>query len=1030
VKSASLNKLTNMRTKTFRTASLLLQFSIVAGYSAPIQNLTFTEVIKDVFVIDPSTKKETPAKAGDTLVPPNVLKTGADSRAELIAEDKTVTRVGSNTIFSVEANSRDVNLAQGSVLFHSPAGRGGGRIKSAGATASVLGTTLAVSANSDGGFKTSLLEGKGEVKDPKGGKVGLAAGQVTFAKPGGGLSPALNFDLKAQISNSKLVGGFSTPLASLAKIEAAVAVQQAKIAGGALTSTGMLIGDRPDTAFKVDAAIVDGQIRQAQTRREEQEKAAEETQTFYEVDPRYLARVVKTIQDSLGEPVLSTLVLAQPLEGGGVNQTAPASNIFIIDRTGRASLAPEIPNAIGGVPSNLPGNRQDTSVTYHALIANEISLTLNPKELGSLQNATIQTVRIGTDTLETRLTLATGLLPDWLTVGTVITGNDILPGTMVSSISNGVAILNQSPLKTVTGGAITAVEPAPFFLPMPLIDKVGGAILARQNLEFTGTIDFVGLDNIETHPDGFETGQTLLLSAGKTIKIAPGSMLVANTNLFEIYAGGSSFAGDLSLTLTPLGANETPVPLTLDRVALINRFPLDPDSKSNGTIRITAPEINLTDTLILGGSDSSEVAIESAGAISIQTASGALGDAANMEATSKLLVSLGFTNTKDLCIKAFKVGIQSESKTVTINGVSLYANDITLRGGDELKLSSVIIDPFDFQREQSLTASARNNVTIESGIISGQDRPQMIPAATSSRIYSDNANIIIKDTEFGSPSSPSTDTEPKTAFNAKALKGAITITSSVINADNVLINALELDPLKPEVVLFNGKSVTFEGVNIAPTDSDKGRIEVNSALDLTVSKGTTAQANSFKAYRIILDAKNNMTLRDLAVDHVSDANPTKFTARAGNDLTMDTVGLSKAAEVDLKAARDLDMANVRIDRAKTVSLDAQTLVLSDVHFNGTADVTLTSGAGVLSTPAGREQITKGWVNVLKNVTYGPHDLNKLSEQMSTHGSVTGTSVDKSPNAKPSQGIPADRFSAAVKDQFKVELPKLTIAVKK
>ncbi len=1004
-----------------------MQFSIAAGYSAPIQNLTFTEVIKDVFVIDPGTKKETPAKAGDTLVPPNVLKTGADSRAELVAEDKTVTRVGSNTIFSVEANSRDVNLAQGSVLFHSPAGRGGGRIKSAGATASVLGTTLAVSANSDGGFKTSLLEGKGEVKDPKGGKVGLVAGQVTFAKPGGGLSPALNFDLKAQISNSKLVGGFSTPLASIAKIEAAVAVQQAKIAGGALTSTGMLIGDRPDTAFKVDSAIVDGQIRQAQTRREEQEKAAEETQTFYEVDPRYLARVVKTVQDSLEEPVLSNLLLAQPLEGGGVNQTAPSSNIFIIDRTGRASLEPEIPNAIGGVPSNLPGNRQDTSITYHALIANEISLTLNPRELGTLQNANIQTVRIGTDTLETRLTLSSGLLPDWLTVGAVIAGKDILPGTMVSGISNGVAVLNQSPLQTITGGVITAVEPAPFFLPMPLIEKVGGAIVARQNLEFTGTIEFVGLDNIETHPDGYETGQTLLLSAGKTIKITPGSMLVANTSLFELYAGGSSFAGDLSLDLIKLGETETAVPFTLDRVALINRFPLNPDSKSNGTIRITAPEILLTDTLILGGSDSSEVAIESAGAVSIITSSGTLGSAADTEATSKLLVSLGFTNTKELCIKAFKVGIKSESKTVAINGVSLYANEITLRGGDELKLSSVIIDPFDFQREQSLTASALNNVTIESGLISGQESPQMIPAATSSTIYSDNADVIIRGTEFGSLSTPSTDTEPKTTFTAKALKGAITITSSVINADNVLIKTLEQDPLKPELVLFNGKSVTVEGVNIVPTDSDKGQIEVKSGLDLTVSKGNTGQANSFKAYRIILDAKNNMTLKDLAVDHVSDANPTEFTARAGTDLKMSTVGLSKAAKVDLQAFNELDMANVRIDRARTISLDARTLVLSDVHFNGNAEVvTLSSGAGVLSTPAGRDQITKGWINVLKNVTYGPHDLSKLSEQMLTHGSAISTSID----AKPSQGIPAEKFGAAVKDQFKVDLPNLKIAIKK
>lgn len=41
--------------------------------------------------------------------------------------------------------------------------RVGGNIKSAGATASVLGTTLIVGANQSGGFKVMLLEGKGQV---------------------------------------------------------------------------------------------------------------------------------------------------------------------------------------------------------------------------------------------------------------------------------------------------------------------------------------------------------------------------------------------------------------------------------------------------------------------------------------------------------------------------------------------------------------------------------------------------------------------------------------------------------------------------------------------------------------------------------------------------------------------------------------------------------------------------------------------------------------------------------------------------
>ncbi len=992
-----------MRITPFRTAFLLLSFSIVAGHSAPIQNLTFTEVIKDVFVIDPGTKKETPAKTGDKLVPPNVLKTGADSRAELVADDKTVTRVGSNTIFSVEANSRDVNLTQGSVLFHSPAGRGGGRIKSAGATASVLGTTLAVSANSDGGFKTSLLEGKGEVKDPKGGKVGLVAGQVTFAKPGGGLSPALNFDLRAQISSSKLVGGFSSPLASIAKIEAAVAVQQAKISGGALANTGLLIGDRPDAAFDVDSTIVDRQVNLAKARRIDQINAAKETKTFYEVDPRFIKSIVKTVHLSL-DPANKLTELGDTLPANYFflqDQTAPETNVFIIDRTGRASLEPEIPNAIGGVPANLPSSptsRLDSSVTYHALIANEIILNLAPPQLKTLQNASIQTSGIGTETQETRLTIAEGqLLPEWLKPGVLLTGNNLLPGTIVSSVQNNVALLNQSPLANITSGEIKGVEVPQFFLPIPLIEKVGGAMVARQNLDFTGAIEFVGIDNIETTPDGYETGQTLLLSAGRTIKITPGSMLVANTSLFEIYTGGSSFSADLSLALTPLGANESPVPLKLDRVALINKFPLDSASNSSGKIWITAPEIHLTDTLILAASKSEateippegknyQVFLQSAGNISLLTNAGTGADGGLTEATSKLLVTLGFTNVKDLCIKAFSVGIRSESKTVSLNGISLYTNDVTLFGGDELKLTSVVIDPFDFQREQTLTAEALNSVNINSGATLGEDRTRLIPAAISSLIESKNAGVTIENTEFGSPSDPASDTAPKTAFTATALKGAILLTASAINADTVL---------------FNGKLVTFEGVTIAPTDSDKGTIKVNSATDLNVSVKTNARASSFKAYEIVLDAKNNMTLNNLAVDHVNRSSANTFSATAVGQLEMARVGLSYA---------------------QTVALDAHTIVLENVSFKAGSNVTMTSHEGILSTPASIEGITKGWVNILPKgkgqidggVMYGLHDLHDLSTQTKNY---------------PNGGIPAKDFQKAVFAQFGTGLENLNLRKK-
>ena len=41
---------------------------------------------------------------------PDILKTGPQSRAELVAEDETVTRVGANTIFSFDPASRTIDL--------------------------------------------------------------------------------------------------------------------------------------------------------------------------------------------------------------------------------------------------------------------------------------------------------------------------------------------------------------------------------------------------------------------------------------------------------------------------------------------------------------------------------------------------------------------------------------------------------------------------------------------------------------------------------------------------------------------------------------------------------------------------------------------------------------------------------------------------------------------------------------------------------------------------------------------------------
>lgn len=202
--------------------------------AANLDRAVITEVVNHVRVIDVSTKARRAARVNEEFRAPNVLRTGADSRAEMVAADHTVTRVGSNTVFSFQRDSREMNLERGSVLFQSPSGRGGGVIHTAAASAAVLGTTMIVSATKAGTMKVMLLEGKGKVTVPDGKSVTLRAGQLAMVLPGGRLGPIFDFQLAMQVSASRLVGNFRAPLPSAPKITEQVRMQDRKIRNGEL----------------------------------------------------------------------------------------------------------------------------------------------------------------------------------------------------------------------------------------------------------------------------------------------------------------------------------------------------------------------------------------------------------------------------------------------------------------------------------------------------------------------------------------------------------------------------------------------------------------------------------------------------------------------------------------------------------------------------------------------------------------------------------------------------------------------------
>jgi len=206
----------------------------------------FTQVVNQVNVVSAADQSEHAAAVNDVFKMPDVIRTGASSRAEMVAEDKTITRVGANTVFSFDPAARTIGLQQGSVLFHAPHGKGGGTIHTASATASVLGTTIIVSATANGGFKVLDLEGTVKVQLPNGNIQTLNPGEMVFLLPGGGISPVIIFNLGDQVKGSLLVNGFNDPLPSIDLIDTEIARQLEEILKHHFENVGTPDGGNPD----------------------------------------------------------------------------------------------------------------------------------------------------------------------------------------------------------------------------------------------------------------------------------------------------------------------------------------------------------------------------------------------------------------------------------------------------------------------------------------------------------------------------------------------------------------------------------------------------------------------------------------------------------------------------------------------------------------------------------------------------------------------------------------------------------------
>ena len=123
-------------------AALTLSLLCGTGLSATVlKKAEVTAMINEVKLLEPGSG-ERGAKIKDVVEGKTGVKTGIKSRAELLFQDKTLTRLGANTLFSFSEGTRDLELENGTMLLQCPKGVGGAKIRTAAVTAAITGTTI------------------------------------------------------------------------------------------------------------------------------------------------------------------------------------------------------------------------------------------------------------------------------------------------------------------------------------------------------------------------------------------------------------------------------------------------------------------------------------------------------------------------------------------------------------------------------------------------------------------------------------------------------------------------------------------------------------------------------------------------------------------------------------------------------------------------------------------------------------------------------------------------------------------------
>lgn len=184
----------------------LAAFPAIA-HADSLRSAEVTKVVNDVQLYQTAAGGH-PANIGDKLSGNTSLHTGRQSRAELVFQDNTLTRVGANSVFSFRSGTRDLEIGQGTLLLQVPKNAGGATIRTATVTAAITGTTTMLEYSPNQWVKFLTLEGvaKLSIKGRKG-TTDVPAGHMVVMDPNAQTIPApIIINLAKLVATSRLAG--------------------------------------------------------------------------------------------------------------------------------------------------------------------------------------------------------------------------------------------------------------------------------------------------------------------------------------------------------------------------------------------------------------------------------------------------------------------------------------------------------------------------------------------------------------------------------------------------------------------------------------------------------------------------------------------------------------------------------------------------------------------------------------------------------------------------------------------------------